>query len=499
VRSDKPRLAANVILLAVFVVAILMRAYGLNGRFDYDGYDEGVYWQTLRAMSHGYHLYKDIFCSQPPAFPLSIYPFYILFGSTILAARIGVAGISLLGLVGAYLLGRALAGRLGGVAALVLVVAAPSYLRASQTLQAEGPSTAFLLLATGAAFTWREHSTGLKGLALAALCGGALLLGILSKLLDVTATVLVVALIIERLWLIRQQAGSRVGMILWPIAGAAIATTIAGVIILAPFLRTLPSFVQQIMTFHFAARKLATAWWTNNAHAMLQFTLANSALIAAALIGLAVAISRRDRRVIPIIAWFAATCVILLVQAPLFARHIIVLVPPLIAIAVLGVSVPSSAQHGRRINWIPRQSGNLLTSLCIFIAVISGALSESTYYHALAIRAKSNDAQLGARIADDMQRATAPGQWVITDAQFIAGLADGDTPPWLVDTSSVRIDSGYLTVRELIKAASDARVHVVLFATGRLSSAPLTRFRSWVAQHYQPYGEYGAGIELWRR
>jgi hypothetical protein len=39
----------------------------------------------------------------------------------------------------------------------------------------------------------------------------------------------------------------------------------------------------------------------------------------------------------------------------------------------------------------------------------------------------------------------------------------------------------------------------VLFATGRLSSAPLTRFRSWVAQHYQPYGEYGAGIELWRR
>jgi hypothetical protein len=33
------------------------RWYGLNGRFDYDGYDEGMYWQTLRAMSAGYSLY----------------------------------------------------------------------------------------------------------------------------------------------------------------------------------------------------------------------------------------------------------------------------------------------------------------------------------------------------------------------------------------------------------------------------------------------------------
>jgi hypothetical protein len=132
-------------------------------------------------------------------------------------------------------------------------------------------------------------------------------------------------------------------------------------------------------------------------------------------------------------------------------------------------------------------------------SVISGAVSEHAHYHALAMRADSNNVQLGARIADDVQRATAPDQWVITDAQFIAGLADRDTPPWLVDTSSVRIDSGYLTVPELIKAASDARVHVVLFATGRLSSKPLTGFHSWVARHFKPYGEYGAGIELWRR
>lgn len=203
----------GLIVAVVIIIAVAMRAYGLDGRFDYDSYDEGVYWQTLRSMSNGYSLYREIFCSQPPVFPLSIYPFYVLFGSTILAARIGVVMLSLLGLAGAYLLGKALAGRAGGIAALVMVVAAPSYLEASQRLQAEGPATAFLFLAAAAAFIWWDHPTGRRGLALAASCGIALLLGTLTKLLDVTAIVPVLMLALARVWQIRREAGSSIGTI----------------------------------------------------------------------------------------------------------------------------------------------------------------------------------------------------------------------------------------------------------------------------------------------
>ncbi|HXX79547.1 MAG TPA: hypothetical protein VEI53_13715, partial [Ktedonobacteraceae bacterium] len=37
------------IVVALVVVAIGMRLYHLGVPFDRDGYDEGVYWQTLRS------------------------------------------------------------------------------------------------------------------------------------------------------------------------------------------------------------------------------------------------------------------------------------------------------------------------------------------------------------------------------------------------------------------------------------------------------------------
>ena len=123
------------IAFASVAVAIDITATNLN-----PAPDEGVYWQSLRAMGAGYHLYKQIFYSQPPLFLMSIYPFYELLGSTITSARIGVAALSFLGLLGAYLMGKALAGRAAGVGAVVLLMITPMYLEQSHILRAEGPA-----------------------------------------------------------------------------------------------------------------------------------------------------------------------------------------------------------------------------------------------------------------------------------------------------------------------------------------------------------------------
>ena len=106
-------------MLALFVVAIWMRLHLLNVPFDRDTYDEGVYWQSLRSMSTGASLYQQIFYSQPPFFLLSIYPIYALLGQTIWSARLGITIISLCGFLGALLLGKALAGRLGMLVCIV--------------------------------------------------------------------------------------------------------------------------------------------------------------------------------------------------------------------------------------------------------------------------------------------------------------------------------------------------------------------------------------------
>src|SRR5437763_11664449 len=178
-----------IVPLAVLLIAILMRLYHLGAPFDRDGYDEGVYWQSLRAMAAGHTLYQQIFYSQPPFFLLSTYPIFALFGSTLWSARFGIALVSLLGLPGAFLMGKALSGRSGAIVAMLLLVLDPLYLSMSQKIEAEVSSTAFSFLAVGAAYLWWENPDGPGGLYLAALSGITLSLGILCKLLGVTSIV----------------------------------------------------------------------------------------------------------------------------------------------------------------------------------------------------------------------------------------------------------------------------------------------------------------------
>jgi hypothetical protein len=84
---------------------------------------------------------------------------------------------------------------------------------------------------------------------------------------------------------------------------------------------------------------------------------------------------------------------------------------------------------------------------------------------------------------------------VITDAQFIAGLAQRNTPPELVDTSYVRINTGFVTTRQVIQIAGQPRVQAVLFYTGRLQK--LAGLHDWVSQHFRRVHTYGGEQELW--
>lgn len=485
-------------VLALVIIAIAMRLYNLNKLFDYDGYDEGVYWQSLRAMSAGNALFGQVFSSQPPFFLLSVYPFYMLLGQSIWAARIGIACISLLGLLGAYLMGKAFAGRVGGIAAMILLIAAPLYLAQSQILQAEAPSTALMLVAVGAACAWWEHPGGRKGLAWAILCGVALPLSILTKLLSVTALVPIGLLVLARLWQIARQQREARAKSLIPIIAAIIVCIATTLVVLAPYFGSFHAAIQQAISFHTAAKAALINEEAGNPHILGQFLLANAALALAAAFGAIVALLRRDWRVIPMIAWFVVTFVVLLIQVPLFPRHAIALLPPMIGMAVMALHTLPSLDELR--STIP--TAKLVAPLAAFLillVIVSGAIPDTARYQHLSQQAGNPSTQLEARIASDIQQATTPGQQVITDEQFIAALANRSVPPFLVDTSMVRIDSGYLTLPQLIQAASAPNVHAVLFYSGRFSIKQVAGFHAWVAQHFHLLRTYGSGAELWTR
>jgi len=480
------------IVIALVAIAVAMRAVGLNGRFDFDGYDEGVYWQTLRAMSGGYHLYGQIFFSQPPLFLLSIYPFYALLGSTIVSARIGVAALSLLGLLGAYLMGTALSGRLGGLAAVVILMVTPIYLAQSQALEAEGPATAFLFLTVGAAFLWHERPTGRRAMVFAVICGMTLSLGILLKLLDAIAVIPIVLLVAANIWHVRHETRPCFWANLLPIAAGLVAAVVAALIVSAPFLGSLNALLQQTVTFHLAAEKVQI--FPPSIERLGGFFATNGVLCAVAMIGVIVAILRRDGRIVPLAGWLLATVIVLAIHAPVFQRHTLVLVPPLIAIIALGLNDLPAVTISRPIAW--RYRAALLMGSLAAATVLVSIRADYDHYRDLNALAASPATQW---IAAELDRVTAREQWGITDAQFVAALANRETPPWLTDTSLMRIGSGFLTSGELLQTAADLRVHAVLFANGHFTAAPVAGFHDWVADHFSLTQRYGNGVELWTR
>jgi hypothetical protein len=116
------------------------------------------------------------------------------------------------------------------------------------------------------------------------------------------------------------------------------------------------------------------------------------------------------------------------------------------------------------------------------------------YYHTQQLSNAASQQQN--EIIKDLQAATQPDQFVVTDGQFIVALADRNTPPALVDTSSVRIGTNYVTYQQLVQAAEQPQVHAVLFYSGRLTRE-VPAFHAWVSQHFRLAKRYGGGKELW--
>ncbi|GAC1379579.1 MAG: hypothetical protein NVSMB33_04950 [Ktedonobacteraceae bacterium] len=276
--------------------------------------------------------------------------------------------------------------------------------------------------------------------------------------------------------------------------------------------------LQQVVTFHTTANTVFSNYKVYNKGLILSFLQANLLLVLAALYGLAVGLLRRDWRILPLLAWSLTTLYLLWLQLPLFPRHFISLTPSLISLAVVGIASSREKYDSRkghhyyttgimtaRVIRSPLFKFNLsqiLAALSILLILVTVGIElpqYPPYYKMVAQNGSDAYATLEMRVASDVRKAIAPDQLVITDGQFVASLADRNTPSDLVDTSMVRITSGYLTSQQLIADASQPRVHAILFFTNRLRMQQLAAFDTWVKQHFQLKYKYGVGQELWVR
>ncbi|HEX7735348.1 MAG TPA: glycosyltransferase family 39 protein [Ktedonobacteraceae bacterium] len=525
-----PVLAHWGLVLLVLIAAVCMRLYHLDLPFDRDSYDEGVYWQSLRAMLNGGHLYTSIFYSQPPLFLLSTYPGFALFGASLWSARFGIALLSLLGFAGAYLLGRTLSGRLGGLVALLLLLVDPLYLMQSQTIQAEASSVAFTFLALAFAFLGWKQPDSWRGMCWAALCGLTFALSLLCKLLCVSTIVPIGCLMLARVWQIangKEGTSRRSWLPLLVGCAVALLAIAAGVL---PYAASFQNFWSEVWTFHSVASRVAALPRSENLAKIVTGLISFTTL--AALYGLVVAFLRRDWRVLPAVAWLLVTLLALFYQQPLFVHHLIALEPPLITLALLCLpglatskggqkksltrsdepgSAPAPANPVQQVpamktlvsRWRTDKLALLISIgalLLLLAAGVGGFWQDIMYYQGADAYVAGPIIQQTLRVASDLHQAIRPDQQVVTDAQFIAALADRNTPPSLVDTSSVRVMTGYVTLAQLEQESMNPRVHAVLFYTSRFYYLhQLAGFHTWVAAHFHLLYRYSPTQELWVR
>jgi len=252
-------------------------------------------------------------------------------------------------------------------------------------------------------------------------------------------------------------------------------------------LPTLHDLLEQVVVLHLLASQAYRDVGPSNLAQFVKVVEQSLTLVAA--FGLAAGAVWRLPLAIPLVCWYGATLIALLVLVPLFWPHTTALVPPMVCMAALSAA-------GFRLEVSGAKVVALIGALAVALVTLRGFKTEMQYYAAAPfVRAMTSRPQEEALAVRDLRIYTREGDEVVTDAQYLAAKADRDTPPLLVDSSFVRIKTGSLRSADLIAATFGVRA--VLFYTGRLAS--VVAYRRWTAQHFRRVRTYGPDRALWIR
>ena len=430
-------------------------------------YDEGVYWQSLRAMGRGERLFGTVFASQPPAFYYAMLPYYLV-GHSIFALRLGILVFSAAGLAATYVTGRMLAGPVAGLLAAGLLATSSLYIQQGAVLQADAPAAA-LSVATLAFLAAATHANGRRRWLLGAAAGACLAFALGTKLSG--------ALVALPAALILWQAPRPRGHL--PIAFV-LGVAASALILLIPMLEYPQAAFDNLIHSHLAAgQALHQVLGTNLRLLLFKRELPLEGVAAALTL---VALLRHDHRILPIGVWAAASVIAILLYQPLFPHHVVMLLPSLALLTGIGLVGLSEAPFA------VTTSGLALVTLTAGLGV------------GIAIGDANGERHAGgheALLAASLRAHTHADDFIISDNPYAVALADRDIPGPVVDTSHQRIAAELLSVADLDAASRRYHVQFVLVDGARLPSVP--GFTAWLNKNYSPARYLSDGASLYAR
>jgi hypothetical protein len=474
VRMSTPTWPAETVILgALLICAAFMRLVRLSGTSG--DLDEGIRGIQLLLMSAGYRPMQEIYSSQGPLLLDMLYPLYRLFGETLGAARLAIGVYSLFGIVGVYVAARAVGGPVGGTVAALLLTLSPNYLRNSRQALAEVPALAPAILAVAAAFEYQR--SGRRGWLVISgvLLGAALLIKPI-----VVAAVVPIAL--------AALLGPRISMRPLILVGLVSLVVVAAIVLTTGF----STVVDQMIDYRIKSRQVSGWSWSENLKVIRGTLIARDqyGLFALSGAGVVLALLMRPRFAIPHLGWILATAALLAFYAPLFPKHVVIAIPPLVVAAGAGIGLTWQALREHRVM-------GLIGSFVLVAPVLLYAWSLpaiATVNIGFMNLDQSFEGQRFARTADiaaTIAALTERGDFVVTDEPEQAFHAQRLVPPTLADPSSSRVRARELTGEAVVTAAEEYDVKLVALASDRFRS--LRNFRLWLDEHFEPVKVYGRG------
>ena len=455
-------------------------------RLDYYtvSFPEGIRAEQLLLMAAGYRPCVEIFCNQGPLLFYALYPTFVLFGQTLEAVRSGVVLFSLIGICATYWVGSLVGGRPAAIVAAAIVALSPTYLKFSRLGLAEVPAVAPAIIAVGAALVFCR--TGRDRW----LLGAALATAVSLLLKPVTLAVCVPVGLFVLLHPARR----------W--RNLALLTSVTAVAIVIPTLLIgFSEIIEQVVAFRLRSRAAEGRgvdwnWW----RIVEEMSADRAGLIAFAATGTIVLVLRLGRAALPLVAWAAASLLLLLIHSPLHGKHIVTLIPPLALLAGAGVGL---AWRSARQSPVLPTAGLSTTRVSIaivgigavaYVATLPGILSQDyqTVFHP---RPLENDpaAYWYPEVISTLQKITDARDTIVTDHPYLTFEARRLVPPSLVESSLTRIAARSLTADDAIEEARRYNTAAVLLWADKL--ATLRRFKAWVDRTYVPVQVYAADGE----
>lgn len=417
-------------------------------------YDEGVYLESLLLMRHGFRPFTDIVSTQGVLHLDLAYTAYAIGGYTLLGARMGSVVGSIVTLVGVALTGWAVGGRLAAVGAALVVALSPTFLAVSRQALPEAPAAAFAALAVAIA----------SGRALAGRSGrdrwcvaSGVLLGLACLVKPAVAPAAVPAVVLAA------RGGPWRPLLLIGLASAGVAAL--GLAATGGL-----GAIDEVVGWRLGSRQLdpspAVVW--HNAELLLDkmYRQEQPALYLLALVGLAALLGRAPRWGFALGGWLVAQVSLLLVYANLSAHLGALLLPPLAALAGVGFGTAWLAVSRRPPRIVPALAA---LAVAAYLLAIPALIDRDRRLVEGDLSTDRGLSRTERNLVRTIARTTQPDDWVVTDAPYLAFLADRKVPPGLVDPSEARITSGALSEQEVLRVVREYDPEVVLFWTGKLA------------------------------